>query len=128
MALTETRLLPRVTYSNIGEDFTPVHDHLDRLIPRVKAELLGGFQANLIGGREDRDGERYVAPSPIDRDLILGEFVAASADAVDRAVEAAQAASPDWRSRSWQERVTLLCQAAEEIDRRKYEVSVACLL
>lgn len=38
-----TAALPRVTYSNIATDFTPVHDHLDRLIPEVRATLLGRF-------------------------------------------------------------------------------------
>ena len=36
-----TQTLPRVTYSNIGVDFTPVHDHLDTLIPDFEAQALG---------------------------------------------------------------------------------------
>ena len=31
--------LPRVTYSNIGVDLTPVHDHLDVEIPRFKTQV-----------------------------------------------------------------------------------------
>ena len=33
--------LPRVTYSNIGVDFSPVHAHLDALIPGFEADVLG---------------------------------------------------------------------------------------
>jgi 1-pyrroline-5-carboxylate dehydrogenase len=33
--------LPRVTYSNTGEDFSGVHAHLDAIIPEVEARLLG---------------------------------------------------------------------------------------
>ncbi len=33
--------LPRVTYSNIAEDFSGVHAHLDRVIPEVAAQMLG---------------------------------------------------------------------------------------
>jgi 1-pyrroline-5-carboxylate dehydrogenase len=120
--------LPRVTYSNIAEDFSGVHAHLDEVLPRVRRDVLGRLRPNLIAGRDDTDGEPYEAASPIDRDWSLGRFVAASADAVDRAVAAAQAAYPDWSRRPWAERVALLRRAADLVEERKYEISAACLL
>ena len=50
--------LPRVTYSNIADDFSAVHAHLDALLPAVRANLLGQTRPNLIAGREDEDGVR----------------------------------------------------------------------
>ena len=119
--------LPRVTYSNISEDFSGVHAHLDGLLPAVRADILGRTRANLIGGREDDDGTPYAAPSPIDRDWTLGRFFAASPAAVDRAVMAARSAYPDWGRRPWPERVALLRAAADGVEARKYELSAACL-
>jgi 1-pyrroline-5-carboxylate dehydrogenase len=119
--------LPRVTYSNIAEDFSGVHAHLDGLLPKVRADILGRTRANLIGGREDDDGAPYGAPSPIDRDWPLGRFVAASPGAVDRAVKAAGGAYPDWSRRPWPERVAYLRAVADVVEARKYEISAACL-
>ena len=34
-------ILPRVTYSNTGEDFSGVHSHLDQIIPAAQHRLLG---------------------------------------------------------------------------------------
>ena len=119
--------LPRVTYSNIGEDFSAVHAHLDALLPKVRETVLGRDRLNLIAGEEDGDGVRYTAASPINRDWALGHFIAASEVAVRRAVEAAQDAYPDWSRRPWLERVSLLRRAAERFEARKYDLSAACL-
>ncbi|HEY0838465.1 MAG TPA: aldehyde dehydrogenase family protein [Azospirillum sp.] len=120
--------LPRVTYSNIATDFTPVHDHLDRLIPEVKATLLGRDRPNRIAGRADEDGAWYAAHSPIDARVALGRFVETAPAAIDRAVAAAQAAFPDWSRRRWQDRVAVLRKAAAVLDARKYELGTACLI
>ncbi|MFL4987903.1 MAG: aldehyde dehydrogenase family protein [Microvirga sp.] len=119
--------LPRVTYSNVADDFSGVHAHLDALLPAVRANLLGRTRPNLIAGREDEDGVRYTAPSPINRDWPLGSFFAASSGAVDRAVAAAGAAYPDWSRRPWAERVAALRRAADRIESQKYEIACACL-
>jgi 1-pyrroline-5-carboxylate dehydrogenase len=120
--------VPRVTYSNIGTDFTAVHDLLDRLIPAVKRDRLGRRWPNRIGGRTDDDGRGYAARSPIDRDLLLGEFVEASPAAVGRAVGAARDAFADWSERPWQERVRILRHAADLLHSRAHELAAACLL
>jgi 1-pyrroline-5-carboxylate dehydrogenase len=119
--------LPRVTYSNIGVDFTPLHDMLDAAIPTFK-RTLGRSWPNVIGGRPDDDGRRYKAPCPIDDRVTLGEFVAASPAAVARAVQAAKAAFPAWSRQRWQERVQIMRRAADVLARRKYDLGIACLL
>ena len=75
--------LPRVTYSNIGSDFAPLHDMLDTAIPAFK-KSLGKSRPNVIANEADRDGESYLAHSPIDKRVVLGEFVEASVDAIER--------------------------------------------
>ena len=56
--------LPRVTYSNTGEDFSGVHAHLDAIIPEVETRLLGKARPAHIGGRDRNDGPVVEAMSP----------------------------------------------------------------
>lgn len=119
--------LPRVTYSNIGVDFSTLHDFLDREIPAVKARF-GAFHPNRIGGRADESGRRYSATSPIDAGQGLGTFVEADADAVDRAVSAARKACAEWARRDWPSRVSALRAVAAAVEKRKYELGIACLV
>jgi 1-pyrroline-5-carboxylate dehydrogenase len=120
--------LPRVTYSNTGEDFSGVHAHLDAIIPNAEARLLGKARPALIGGRDRSEGEMLVARSPIDRDIALGEFPQADAALVDEAVSAARTAYPHWRDLGGPKRVAMLRAGADALEARKWEVSVACLV
>jgi 1-pyrroline-5-carboxylate dehydrogenase len=120
--------LPRVTYTNIAGDFSGVHAHLDMLIPVVEAGYLGRRHAAVIGGRERSDGSVATVTSPIDRDLVLGEFPMASSALVDAAVAAARSAFPAWDAKGWRSRIEILRAGADILAKRKYEISVACLL
>ena len=59
-----TNSLPRVTYSNIGVDFSPVHAHLDALIPGFEREVLDRNWSTL-----------ETIASPIDATISLGRFL-----------------------------------------------------
>ena len=120
--------LPRVTYSNTGEDFSGVHSHLDSLIPEVEARLLGKTQPAFIGGRDRSEGRTLTARSPIDRDIVLGDFPLADMALVNEAVEAARSAFPAWRDMGWPRRVEILRSGADVLEDRKWEVSVTCLV
>jgi 1-pyrroline-5-carboxylate dehydrogenase len=122
------RNLPRVTYSNTGEDFSGVHAYLDEIIPDAESRLLGKSRPALVGGRDRGEGPMLVAHSPIDRDIILGEFPQANPALVDEAVDAARAAFPSWRDMGWPRRVQLLRAGADLLDERKWDISVACLI
>jgi 1-pyrroline-5-carboxylate dehydrogenase len=120
--------LPRVTYSNTGEDFSGVHAYLDEIIPDAEARLLGKLRPSLIAGHDRGEGEIVRAVSPIDREIILGEFPQATAELVDEAVSAARAAFVSWRDIGWQRRVELLRASADIIEEKKWDLSVACLV
>jgi len=120
--------LPRVTYSNTGEDFSGVHAYLDEILPDAQSRLLGKSRPALIAGN-DRDGGPVVAAkSPIDRDIVLGEFPQSDAQLVDEAVEAARKAYPNWRDMGWEKRVAILRSSADVLEERKWDVSIACLV
>jgi 1-pyrroline-5-carboxylate dehydrogenase len=112
--------LPRVTYSNIGTDFSGVHDRLDRELPAFRQRLLG---------RDWADGRsRYDVASPIDRRIAIGTFGSADAGEVAAAQGRAEAAFRDWRRLPWPERVARLRAAAARLEERKWELAAACLL
>ena len=119
--------LPRVTYSNVGEDFSAVHRLLDTEITAYLTEL-GGIVTNNIGGDEDRDGEAYVVRAPFDNKVQIGTFFDASATAVARAVAAARSAQARWSAVGWAERVAILRRAASILESRKYDLGIANLL
>jgi len=120
--------LPRVTYSNVGEDFSGVHAVLDAVIPKARADMLGKERPNLIDGRDSRDGTAYTAPCPIDRSRSLGTFFKAAPRAIDEAVAAARRAQPAWHRAGWRERVAVARRAADAIEAGKFELAAACLL
>lgn len=119
--------LPRVTYTNLGEDFSGVHQRLDFELDALLTDILGRTQAASIGG-VDEQGATFSISSPIDEHLILGEFTACNAATIDRAVSAATIASADWARLDWPERVKKLRRAAEILEERKYMISAACLV
>jgi len=120
--------LPRVTYSNTGEDFSGVHAHLDEIIPQVEVRLLGKAQPAFVGGKDRGEGNIVAAKSPIDRDIILGEFPQADSALVDEAVDAARTAYPMWRDMGWPKRVAILRAGANSLEEGKWDVAVACLI
>ena len=119
--------LPRVTYSNTGEDFSGVHAYLDEIIPDAEARLLGKPRPAFIAGRDRSEGVVTRAASPIDRGILLGEFPEDPA-LVDEAVRAARSAYPAWRDLGWQRRVAILRAGADLIEERKWDLTVACLV
>ena len=120
--------LPRVTYSNTGEDFSGVHAYLDAAIPEVEARLLGRMRPSLIGGEDRAEGRVVTARSPIDHDIILADVPQADAGIISDAVNAARSAFPSWRAIGWPRRVEMLRSAADVLERRKWDLSIACLI
>ena len=120
--------LPRVTYSNTGEDFSGVHAFLDEIIPNAEARLVGNIRPSFIGGEDRPEGRNVSVRSPIDYSIILGEFPQADEGMVNDAVNAARAAYPSWRAMGWPRRVAILRAASDVLEERKWDLSVACLI
>lgn len=119
--------LPRVTYSNIGADFSALHDFLDARLPAYRGSMLGRAWPNVVAGRQDVSGRAYEVFCPFDRELLVARLVAADKKAVRNAIASAKAAFPAWAALDWRERVTMMRQWAAEIDRRKYDLALAAL-
>ena len=118
--------LPRVTYSNIQQDFGGVHARLDTMIPHFE-QMLGGNICNRAGGADLPDEGAYSITSPIDDRIVLGVASAASPATVDSGVAAAHDAYGAWARMRWRERVAIVERVAIELERRKWELGVAAL-
>lgn len=126
--MTQPATLPRVTYSNIRADFSGVHALLDQMIPAARKTLLDRDWAHHIAGAPMTGGRSYQVQCPIDTRLSLGRFHAADAAVVEHAVISARRAQPGWAALSWNDRVVAMRRFADELDARKFDLAVACLL
>lgn len=119
--------LPRITYFNVHDDFARVYEVLEQEVKALEG-TLGAFHPNIIDGRENTAGTRYVSLSPIDRRIKLGEFVEASEEAVTAAVAAARKAFANWGQRPWEARVAVLRRLADVVEANKFELAAANML
>src|SRR5690242_8974951 len=80
---------------------------------------------NLINGQwvDSNSGKTYEDRNPAHPDEVLGNFQSSNAADVERAVEAAKAALPEWRGKSSQQRAQILYKAANILESRADEVA-----
>lgn len=120
-------VVEKITYTSTPEQVAAMHDAFDDALRRVKRNL-GSTHPILINGEERSGVETFEVRSPIDREIVIGQFVAGTEDDVNDAVAAAQAAYPAWSKRPWQERVAIIRRAAELIRERKFELAAILIL
>jgi 1-pyrroline-5-carboxylate dehydrogenase len=113
----------KITYTSASGDLNEFHHRFDVALEAVRA-AAGQRHPFFIGGEPvDHGGEPLVDRSPIDTELVLGRFAAATRDDVNHAVEAARAAQRRWARLPWRERLAVLRRAAALIRERKYELA-----
>ncbi|MGX5832420.1 aldehyde dehydrogenase family protein [Mesorhizobium sp. 43Arga] len=113
---------PRVTYSNIGVDFSPVHAHLDAMIP--------GFETNTLGREWSTPfatGARAEIFSPIEKTISLGKFPVSTATDVKSAIKAARAGAKVWNFSTLDDRLAFGARWREALAERKYKLGLAAL-
>ncbi len=114
--------LPRVTYSNIGVDFAPVHDHLDRLIPDFEKVVLGQTWKTPFA-----TGKAKAVASPIDAKLSLGTFPDSTAADVAAAVAAARKGATAWNAAPVEERLAFARRWQQILIEDKFKLGLAAL-
>lgn len=117
-----TQTLPRVTYSNIGVDFSEVHDYLDVLIPDFEKSVLGQKWKTPFA-----TGTTKALASPIDPSLILGIFPVSTAEDVAAAVAAARSGAKVWNASSIEERLAFTKRWQNVLIEDKYKLGLAAL-
>jgi 1-pyrroline-5-carboxylate dehydrogenase len=113
----------RVTYATLAagqtEEFSRQYD---AAVEAVRASF-GHRHGHWIDGVEIAGSGELEDRSPIDTRVVLGRFAAGTPGDVDRAVQAARRAFPDWAARGWRERSLILRRAADLIESRGFELS-----
>jgi 1-pyrroline-5-carboxylate dehydrogenase len=117
----------RLTYATMFDPPEAMHQGFDAALDQVRAKL-GARHDLFINGADRATARTHRLVSPIDTDMVLGEFPLASHADVGAAIEAAHAAWPGWRRTSASERANLLRRIAEIMEARVYEIAAVLSL
>jgi 1-pyrroline-5-carboxylate dehydrogenase len=114
---------PKITYSAVGGNMDEIHASFDDALSVLRGRL--GERHDLFVGGEIVPGEGAVfeTRSPIDRNIVVGEFSTASLGQIEAAVSAAKHGQSNWGSMHWRERLGIMRRAADVIRRQRYELA-----
>jgi 1-pyrroline-5-carboxylate dehydrogenase len=117
----------RLTYATMFDPPEALHARFEAALARVSAGL--GARHELFLDGEDRAAAQYATrTSPIDHELVLGEFALATVEDADTAMHAAHAAFPTWRALPVARRAALLQKAGDLMAERVYDIAAALVL
>jgi len=112
----------RITYATMSADNEELHKLYDKGIEVAKSWL--GQKHSLYVNGEARQGSGYKeVRSPIDSEILIGEFSMATREDVRDAIAAAKAYSHTWGNTPWQERIAFVRKAADLMTERRNELS-----
>ena len=95
-------------------DYAPGSPERSALKARLDELADGAIEVPLvIGGEEVRTGNLGRMVVPHDHQHSLGTYHKAGQDEVQAAIEAAEAARPEWDAMPWQDRAAIFLRAAE---------------
>ncbi len=114
---------PKITYSAVGGNMDEIHAGFEAAVDKVKAGLGATHHLSIGGQQVKGEGAPFATRSPIDRDIVLGEFTTASKTQIDAAVHAAARGQKLWAALPWQERLAAMRRAAEAIRAHRYELA-----
>jgi 1-pyrroline-5-carboxylate dehydrogenase len=112
----------RITYATLSADNEELQQAYDEAAERMRAELGKDYPV-VVNGEERWREDRYVEPSPIDHDVVIGRFSQATPEDVEDAVAAAKAFSLEWDRIGWQERVRILRNVADIMEERLFDLA-----
>ncbi len=112
----------RITYATMSADNEELHKAYERGIEIAKSWLAQKHPLYVNGEAREGSGYREVR-SPIDSQIVIGEFALATREDVRDAIAAAKAFAPTWAETPWQGRVKIVRKAADLITERRNELS-----
>ncbi len=117
----------RLTYATMFNPPEAMHQRFDEAMARVSAGL-GQCHELFIDGEDCEAADYARRSSPIDSELVLGDFALATAEDVDTAMAAAHAAFPAWRALPVAERARLVRKVGDLMEERVYDIAAALTL
>jgi 1-pyrroline-5-carboxylate dehydrogenase len=109
----------KLTYATM---FNPPEELHTRFEAELKKVELGKDHPMLINGADVFVDEKFEDRSPANTDVLLGTFQKGNATHAKDALKAARKAFPKWAKMKWKQRVKLLRDAADLIDKRLFEI------
>jgi 1-pyrroline-5-carboxylate dehydrogenase len=106
----------------MSADDDALHAAYDDGIAEARAGL-GLTHPFVVDGAERTGAGTHREMSPVDNEIVIGEFAQGTPADVDDAVSAAGAAAPLWAATPWQERVAILDRAADLISERRFPLA-----
>jgi acyl-CoA reductase-like NAD-dependent aldehyde dehydrogenase len=117
----------RLTYATMFDPPEAMHARFEEALARVSAQL-GARHGLHLDGRDVDGAGLATRRSPIDTDLVLGEFALADTSHVEAAMRSAHAAFPAWRATPVAERARLVRRAGRIMEERVYDIAAALVL
>jgi 1-pyrroline-5-carboxylate dehydrogenase len=117
----------RLTYASMFDPPEALHTGFEAALARVEASL-GARHGLFIAGADTETGRWAEKRSPIDHDLVLGEFAQAGSGEAEAAMAAARAAFPAWRAMAPGERCALIRKVGRALEAKVYDIAAALTL
>jgi len=118
----------KITYTSANVDWELFHRQFDDALARVRSQLGRNYPLYIGGAPVDSSSAPIIDTSPVDTQILLGRFAAATPHHVALAVAAARRAQAGWARRDWRERVAILRDAARLIRERKFDLAAVMSL
>ncbi|MGB5343192.1 MAG: aldehyde dehydrogenase family protein [Thermoanaerobaculia bacterium] len=112
----------KITYATLAAPAEEVHVAFETAANELQG-ALGQTHPIWIGGEPSLSEEVFENRSPTDRRVVVGSFQRASASQVAAAIGAAHRAFGEWSRMPWQERLSILRTAAENISSHRFELA-----
>ena len=117
----------RLTYATMFDPPEAMHERFETALAKVRGRL-GARHALFIDGIDVPARAHARRTSPIDRELVLGEFPLAGTQEVEAAMRAASRAVPAWRTTPAGERARLVRRIGALMEERVYEIAAALVI
>ncbi len=117
----------KITYTTLSSDNEELHIEFEKAVERVMANL-GQSYPQYIGDEKRTGRPTFESRSPIDTNIVLGQFQRGTREDSQAAIAAARAAYPGWSNTPWQERCDLLMKVADLISERVYDLAAVMVM
>jgi 1-pyrroline-5-carboxylate dehydrogenase len=112
----------RVTYQTLSADSDELHAAFDEGLV-IAESWLGASHPFYVDGEARWNKEVEVERSPIDSEVVIGDFSQATRQDAKDAIAAAKAAAPAWGAMAWKERNAIMNRVADLISAHRNELS-----
>jgi 1-pyrroline-5-carboxylate dehydrogenase len=117
----------KLTYATMFDPPDELHSYFETALEKSKNNL-GREYGMIINGQERLAAQKFTSTNPANYTQELGVFQTGTPEDANDAIAAAKAAFPAWSRTPYQERISLLRKAAEQIDERVYDIAAAITL